>query len=174
MDKKYYIVFVIVSLVLLGFKASAIEELELKQPPWAKPESKVTLKGNIREDISHIKPQTGIGVIGLRFIHQSGFSSYVEEIYPNSPASRGGLRPQDLIFAIDGVRTDRLNSDGVYQLLSGEPGTKIKIFITRGHAMFNVELIREDLVNFSPDIQNRYLSGPISVPVGPKDLFPYH
>ncbi len=40
--------------------------------------------------------------------------------------------------------------------------------------MFNVELIREDLVNFSPDIQNRYLSGPISVPVGPKDLFPYH
>ncbi len=176
MDKKYHILvcLLLVLLIQTNLVARAIEELELKQPPWAKPEPKVTLKGNIREDISHVKPQTGIGVIGLRFIHQSGFSSYVEEIYPNSPASKAGLRPQDLIFAIDGVRTDRLNSDGVYQLLSGDPGTKIKIFITRGQAMFNVELIREDLANFSPDIQNRYLSGPIAVPIGPRELFPYH
>ena len=59
-------------------------------------------------------------------------------------------------------------------MLSGEPGTKVKIFITRGQTMFNVELIREDLANFSPDVHNRYLSGPIAVPVNPRDFLPYH
>ncbi len=151
----------------------AIDELELKIPPWVKKEeSGLKLKGNIRED--ELKPQTGIGVIGLRFIHQSGYSSYIEQVYPNSPASKVGLRPKDLIFAIDGVRTDYLTSDAVYEMLSGEPGSKVKIFITRGQTMFNVELVREDLANFSADIQNRYLSGPIAVPINPRDFIPYH
>ena len=162
----------LISLLALGLPVNAIEELELKSPPWEKSPS-VTLKGNIREDISQVKPQTGIGVIGLRFIHQAGFPSYIEQVYPNSPASKAGIRPKDLIFAIDGVRTDYLNSDSVYQLLSGEPGTKVKVFITRDQTMFNVELVREDLANFSPDIQNRYLSGPVSVPFDPRTLFPY-
>ena len=78
---------------------------------------KVILKGNIREDISQIKPQTGIGVIGLRFIHQSGFPSYVEQVYPNSPANRAGIKSKDLIYSIDGVRTKNLNSDNVFELL---------------------------------------------------------
>ena len=153
--------------------ALAIDELEIKSPPWAN-QPKTILKGNITEDVTKVKPQTGIGVIGLRFIHQIGYSSYVEQVYPNSPASRAGLRPKDLIFAIDGVRTDYLSSDSVYNLLSGEPGTKVKIFITRDQTMFNVELVREDLANFSQEVQNRYLSGPIAVPVNPKDFFPYH
>ena len=134
----------------------------------------IKLKGNIQEDITQVKPLTGIGVIGLRFIHQSGYPSYIEQIYSNSPAKKAGILPRDLIFAIDGMRTDYLSSDEVYRLLSGEPGTKVKIFITRGQSMFNVELIREDLANFSPEIQNRYLSGPIAIPINPKELFPYH
>ena len=154
--------------------ALAVEELELKTAPWMKPKEKVILKGNIREDISKVRPQTGIGVIGLRFIHQSGFPTYIEQVYNDSPSSRAGIQPRDLIFAIDGVRTDYLTSDGVFEMLSGTPGTKVKIFITRGQTMFNVELMREDLVNFSTEIQNRYLSGPIAVPFDPKDLIPYH
>ena len=157
-----------------NFSAFAVEEQELKSAPWVENIKDVTLKGNIKEDVSEERQLTGIGVIGIRFIHQSGFPSYIEQIYPNSPASRGGLRPKDLIFAIDGVRTDHLSSDSVYQLLAGDPGTKVKVFITRGQTMFNVELQREDLANLSPEIQNRYLSGPIAVPVSPKDFIPYH
>ena len=169
-----FIVLIIISVLKFNLQAIAIDELELKLPPWMDNQESIKLKGNIKEDVSKAKPLTGIGVIGLRFIHQAGYSSYVEQVYPNSPASRAGIQPKDLIFAIDGVRTDYLNSDSVYQLLSGEPGTKVKIFITRGQSMFNVELVREDLANFSPDVQNRYLSGPIAVPVNPKDYFPYH
>ena len=176
----YYLNFIFLTLIfifLLGFnsKVLAIDELELKLPNWWKNESeKVILKGNIQEDVSKVKPLTGIGVIGLRFIHQTGYSSYVEQVYPNSPASKAGVKPKDLIFAIDGVRTDYLTSDSVYQLLSGSPGTSVKVFITRGQTMFNVEMLREDLANFPSDVQNRYLSGPITIPLGSRDLFPYH
>ena len=169
-----FFLFMIILCLGFNFNAYAVEEQELKLAPWTDRPRDVTLKGTIKEDVSNAKQLTGIGVIGIRFIHQSGYPSYVEQIYPNSPASRAGLRPKDLIFAIDGVRTDHLNSDSVYQLLAGDPGTRVKIFITRGQSMFNIELLREDLANLSPDVQNRYLSGPIAVPVGPKDLIPYH
>ena len=158
-------------------KASSIEEQQLKIPPWMENNSNsdsVTLRGNIKEDVSQAKPLTGIGVIGIRFIHQTGYSSYIDQVYPNSPAYREGLKSRDLIFAVDGVRTDQLNSDGVYQLLAGDPGTRVKIFITRGQSMFNLELIREDLANLFPEVQNRYLSGPIAIPVNPRDFIPYH
>ena len=166
------LLFMIISLT--SFSTNAAEEQELKSAPWVENVKDITLKGNIKEEVSEERQLTGIGVIGIRFIHQSGFPSYIEQIYPNSPASRAGLKPKDLIFTIDGVRTDHLNSDSVYQLLAGDPGTKVRIFITRGQSMFNIELQREDLANLSPDVQNRYLSGPIAVPVNPRDLVPYH
>ncbi len=158
----------------LELKAFALEEQELKSGSLANSAKEFTLKGTVQEDVSGAKQLTGIGVIGIRFIHQTGFPSYIEQIYPNSPASKAGLRPNDLVFAIDGIRTDKLSSDSVYQLLAGDPGTKVKVFITRGQSMFNVELVRDDLANLSTDVQNRYLSGPIAVPISPRDLIPYH
>ena len=104
---------IIIALLLVPLKAFSIEGQELKTPPWMENSDSITLKGNIKEEVDQIKPLTGIGVIGIRFIHQTGYSSYIDQVYPNSPAARGGLKPKDLIFAIDGVRTDRLNSDGV-------------------------------------------------------------
>ena len=170
----YLLIFMIISLIGFNLNAIAIEGQELKSAPWIDSPKDFTLKGTVKEDVNNAKQLTGIGVIGIRFIHQSGFPSYIEQIYPNSPASQAGLRSKDLIFAIDGIRTDHLNSESVYQLLAGDPGTKVKIFITRGQSMFNVELVREDLANLSPEVQNRYLSGPIAVPFNPKDFIPYH
>src|SRR3989338_7701426 len=79
----------------------AFDELELKKPIWLGESPKTILRGNVSENISKAIPQTGIGVIGLRFIHQSGYPTYIEEVYPNSPAQKGGLKDKDLIFAID-------------------------------------------------------------------------
>ena len=149
----------------------SFENQKLKIPAWK--EKNVILRGNITEDINEANQLTGIGVVGIRFIHQSGYPSYVQEVYPNSPAKKAGLNEKDLIFAINGVRTDKLNSEGVYQLLSGKPGSKVKIFITRGKSMFNLEITRTDLANLSPSTQNRYLSGPVTVPFSVKDLIPY-
>lgn len=171
---KIYIslLFFTITTLFFSFSATAIEELELKAPPQ-QAQKEVTLKGNVSEDISKARPLTGIGVIGLRFIHQSGFPSYVEQVYPNSPASRAGIQVKDLIYTIDGIKTEKLKSDAVFEVLSGTPGSTVKISILRGRNMFNVELIREDLANLSSEIQNRYLSGPIIVPFKSADFNPY-
>jgi C-terminal processing protease CtpA/Prc len=166
-NRSYLLSFLIAaSLLASSLKANALDKQEIKTFP-------TILKGNVQEQVKQEIPKTGIGVIGLRFIHQSGFPSFIEQVYSNSPASRAGIRSKDLIFAIDGVRTDKLNSDGVYQLLAGPPGSTVRVFVTRGQSMFNVEMLREDLANFPAEIQNRYLAGPIIMPVG-NDYSPYH
>ncbi len=173
-NKKTYLLAFLLLIAMYGsslLDASAMDTQELKAFPWQREEVisqgyKTVLKGNVQEKAETVRQETGIGVIGLRFIHQSGFPSFIEQVYPNSPASRAGIMTRDLIFAIDGVRTDKLNSDGVYQLLAGSPGSTVRVFITRGQSMFNVEMSREDLVNFPVDIQNRYLAGPVIMPVG--------
>ena len=115
---RYYLNLILLGLLLsfnINLSAFAIEEVDLKLPSWVNQNEneKVTLKGNVNETVEKVKPLTGIGVIGLRFIHQSGYSSFIEQVYPNSPASRAGIQPRDLIFAIDGIRTDYLSSDHV-------------------------------------------------------------
>ncbi len=149
-----------------ALNSNALEEQELKNLHGLITLN-VNLKGNIKKDVEQKESLTGIGVIGIQFIHQSGYPFYIEQVYPNSSATKAGLKPKDLIFAIDGIRTDQLNSKGLYQLLSGKPkpGSAVRIFITRGENMFNVEVIREDLANLPLDIQNRYLCGSIVVPL---------
>lgn len=134
-------------------------------------EEKTILKGNVIETIQ--QPETGIGVIGLRFIHQTGFPTYIEEVYPDSPAAKEGITKKDLIVAVDGVSTTNLNPDSVYQLLSGKPGTSVKVTIQRGSSTLTFNLVREDLAKFSGHIQQRYLTGPIAVPFDFKELFPF-
>lgn len=162
----FFIILGITICSFLKFCPSSIAEEQINE--------KIILKGNVSEDITKVKPLTGIGVIGLRFIHQSGYPSYVEQVYPNSPASKAGIRSTDLIYSIDSIKTEHLNSDTVFEMLSGTPGSPVRISILRGPSKFNVELLREDLANLSSEIQNRYLSGPIVVPFNPKDFIPYH
>ena len=163
---KYY--FVLLGLFLsVNLLAFGIEEsnLKLSSSINKNKNENIILKGNVKK--------TDIGVIGLRLVHQKGYPLYVEEVYPDSPASRIGIRTKDLIFVIDGIRTDYLSFDYVHKLLTGEPGTKTQLFIARNQTiLFNVELIREDLANCSPEIQNRYLSETILIPINITHLIP--
>ena len=147
----------------------AMQELDMKIPQWAEADDIPTLKG----EISKNNPYTGIGVVGLKFIHETGYPSIVEEVYPNSPASRAGIIKKDLIFAINGIKTSSLISDDVYKLFSGNPGSSVEISIKRRGETFVIDLVREDLANLSSDVQYRYLAGPVSVPFNIKDLSNY-
>lgn len=48
----------------------------------------------------------------------------VQEVYTNLPASRAEIKPHDFIYSINGIKTDKLNLENVYDLLSGTPGAK--------------------------------------------------
>ncbi|MBI1858951.1 MAG: PDZ domain-containing protein [Candidatus Melainabacteria bacterium] len=158
-------------LLFSNLKSLAVDELELKAPSWAELKTKTILKGNISES----NPMTGIGVIGLRFIHKTGYPTFIEEVYPNSPAEHAGIQRGNLIVTINGIKTNTLNPDAVYELLSGAPGSRVQVQISQeDNTLFTVTLIREDLANFSDHIQKRYLTGPIAVPFDFKDIFPFH
>ena len=139
----------------------------------AKEENQTLLKGSVNTDVVEQYPASGVGVVGLRYIHKTGFPTFVEEVYENSPASIAGIKKHDLIYTVDGIRTDKLSSDIVFGLLSGKPNTKVNVLIVRGRTKLELELTREDITQFPENIQARYLAGPIQVPFDGSDFGDY-
>ena len=55
----------------------------------------------------------------------------IQEVAPNSPASRAGLRPGDLVTTIDGKAVENY-SEMVASIRGHQPGDKVTLGITRG------------------------------------------
>uniref|UniRef100_A0A7C4Y626 S41 family peptidase n=1 Tax=candidate division WOR-3 bacterium TaxID=2052148 RepID=A0A7C4Y626_UNCW3 len=90
-----------------------------------------------------IKTEGEFGGIGIQ-IHKSG--DYITIIAPleNTPASRLGLRPGDLIIKIDDVDTKDMNIDDAVKRMRGKPGTEVKLTIKRGDLEpFDLTITRE-------------------------------
>jgi carboxyl-terminal processing protease len=66
---------------------------------------------------------------------------------PNTPAERAGVRPKDIILAVDGRDVTKMSTDQVASLVRGKAGTKVRItFLREGEsAPFDVELTREKI-----------------------------
>lgn len=62
---------------------------------------------------------------------------------PDSPAARAGLKPRDIIEAIDGRPTKGLWLEQAADLLRGLAGTRLVLTVRRGEAVFPVSLARE-------------------------------
>lgn len=157
--------------LILFFSTNICSAIEGFGDPNQAP-SKTVLKGGINESVQ-TQNLTGIGVVGLKYVHRKGYPSYIEEIYPSSPAENAGIRRSDFIYSIDGVKTINLGSEQVHNLLSGPPGTTVKLGIKRGPSIYTVNVSRVDLATLSSYVQNEYLSGPIAVPFDLKEIFGY-
>jgi carboxyl-terminal processing protease len=61
-----------------------------------------------------------------------------------SPAQKAGLRPGDLVLAVDGSSLDGLTVDGARDRIRGKKGTSVKLSIERnGAAPFDVTITRD-------------------------------
>lgn len=82
------------------------------------------------------------------YIMQRGGNVYISGPYEGSPAQKAGLRPGDLIVAIDGDTVLGFTHDKVSERLKGKPGTDVRVSVKRPYvadSMVNVVITREKI-----------------------------
>ena len=92
----------------------------------------------------------GVGMV----IQQQGNKVYVITPYENTPSFRAGIRPGDVISAIDGKSADGMTSDQVAKSLKGPKGTHVQVTMIReGQPSPMVfDLIRDEIPHPSVDL----------------------
>ncbi len=74
--------------------------------------------------------------------------------FAGAPAYRAGIRPGDVIIAVDGKPTDNMNTSDVAELLKGPKGTTVRITILREGAPKPMEfsIVRDEIPRYSVDL----------------------
>jgi carboxyl-terminal processing protease len=70
------------------------------------------------------------GGLGLEVTQTNGLLKVITPI-DDTPGSRAGIKPGDIIVQINGLSTDNLNLDDAVSHMRGAPGTKVKLTIKR-------------------------------------------
>src|SRR5246127_1513058 len=74
--------------------------------------------------------------------------------FVGTPAYKAGIRPGDVIAAVDGKRTDNMTTSEVADLLKGQKGTTVHITIIREGADKPIEftVVRDEIPRYSVDL----------------------
>ncbi len=74
--------------------------------------------------------------------------------FAGAPAYRAGIRPGDVIIAVDGKPTDNMNTSDVAELLKGPRGTTVKITVLREGSEKPMEfsIVRDEIPRYSVDV----------------------
>lgn len=89
-------------------------------------------------------------------------SGQLEIIAPinNSPASQAGLKPKDIIMAINGQSTVGMNLNTAVNLIRGKSNTKVKLTIVRNSSKpLNISITRQNIV--LPSVTSKIINGNI-------------
>ncbi|HUI85444.1 MAG TPA: S41 family peptidase [Candidatus Binatia bacterium] len=74
--------------------------------------------------------------------------------FAGAPAYRVGIRPGDIIIAVDGKQTDNMSTSDVAELLKGPKGTSVKITVLRegSEKPLDFTVIRDEIPRYSVDV----------------------
>jgi membrane-associated protease RseP (regulator of RpoE activity) len=86
------------------------------------------------------------GVMGFRYAADSSGFMRIEEVLPDSPAQRAGLRPDDLVLSIDGKETRP--QAGATCIIPGPPGSIAELIVVRNGETNTVPVRRTSLTDF--------------------------
>ncbi len=96
-----------------------------------------------KEPAAEAPPKKGTGVeTGIRLLDANIVRSppaWVDRVVPGSPADKAGVRPDDLVFRLDGhvVRSCRVFED---LLRDRAPGERVKLVVKRGDRLLELDL----------------------------------
>src|ERR1022692_1714455 len=74
--------------------------------------------------------------------------------FTGAPAYRAGIRPGDVIIAVDGKPTDKMTTSDVAELLKGPKGTAVKITMLRegSEKPLDFTVVRDEIPRYSVDV----------------------
>src|SRR5271157_5003898 len=74
--------------------------------------------------------------------------------FTGAPAYRAGIRPGDVIIAVDGKPTDNMSTSDVADLLKGPKGTTVKITVLREGTdkPIDFNVVRDEIPRYSVDL----------------------
>src|ERR1700727_1383601 len=74
--------------------------------------------------------------------------------FTGAPAYRAGIRPGDVIIAVDGKPTDNMSTSDVAELLKGPKGTSVKITVLREGTdkPLDFTVVRDEIPRYSVDV----------------------
>ncbi len=103
----------------------------------------------------------GIVGIGVQLSGGGAKPIRIEEVFPDSPADKGGLKPGDLILSVDGKNIKGYTIDQARPLITGKAGTQVTLGIVRPSEsptrIFTVTLTRA--VFTVPTVSSFYIPG---------------
>ncbi len=104
-------------------------------------------KGGFRGRLSrsNVPDEMGLGIIGVKFVMAFGRTPIIYEVFPGTPAAEVGMRPRDIILAVDGIPTAGLNKNEVYNMIVGQPNTMVTISFKRRGDFQIRQIMRMDL-----------------------------
>ncbi|MGH7195678.1 MAG: S41 family peptidase [Candidatus Saccharimonadales bacterium] len=76
-----------------------------------------------------------------------------------SPAAKAGLKPHDIITAINGQLTSKMTIDGAVNKIRGPAGTKVSLTIVRGTKSLSINIVRSNIT--VPSLSSKILKGNI-------------
>jgi carboxyl-terminal processing protease len=93
----------------------------------------------------------GVGMV----IQQQNNKVYVITPYEGTPSFRAGIRPGDIIAAIDGKSTEGMTSDVVAKNLKGPKGTHVQVSVVRDAQSkpLSFDLVRDEIPHPSVDLK---------------------
>ncbi|WP_018963251.1 S41 family peptidase [Coprothermobacter platensis] len=106
--------------------------------PWTEyltPDELTQLQGDLEGTY------TGIGVA----IGKVSDQIVIQAVFPNTPASRAGLKSGDVIVSVDGKSVGQVSVDVVSSMVMGKAGTTVTLDILRDGKTFPVQLKREEV-----------------------------
>ncbi len=87
----------------------------------------------------------------------------VKDVFPDSPAERGGLRRDDRILRIDGVSTVGMSVKQAVSRIRGPEGTTVRLSLARAGEAEPLELVLERARIVIPVVDARLLPGDVGV-----------
>lgn len=102
--------------------------------------------------------QTGVGIIGVKFVIGFGLPPTINRVFPGTPAYQAGLRNNDVIVAVDGVPTSGLTKEEVYAMIVGLPDTPVTVSVLRNGDFIAKTMNRMDFNDIpDPEVKQDYL-----------------